>query len=83
MNQKQWWYNIGSGIQPLKNDDMESHAERISQATWPAAVASVFAEADIDCFKPNSEKWIKISVDGSGNLKIEEIPINKIMKDIE
>ena len=80
MNQKQWWHNIGSGIQPLKNDDMESHAERISEATWNAAVPAFLG---IDLAKPFTERCVRVWLDDDGNLKIEEIPMSKIRKDIE
>ncbi len=34
---KEWWHNVGSGIIPFKEADMESHAHRIAKAAWRAA----------------------------------------------
>jgi len=80
MNQKQWWHNIGSAFVPRKEDDMESHAERVSEAAWSAAMA---ASVGLDLAKPGSEKCMRVWVDGDGNLKFETIPISRIMKDVE
>ena len=33
---KEWWYQHGSGITPLKAHDMEEHAERVAEASWYA-----------------------------------------------
>ena len=71
---------MGSGIIPRKDDDMESHAKRISEATWNAAMA---ASVGIDLAKPGAEKCMRVWVDVDGNLKLENIPISRIMKDIE
>ena len=30
----QWWYNIGSGMAPVKDEDMEEHANRVGFAAW-------------------------------------------------
>lgn len=78
MNQKQWWHNLGSAIKPLESDDMESHAKRISEAAWNAAMA---AGVGIDLAKPGSEQCMRVWVDADGNLKFETIPISRIMKD--
>ncbi len=80
MNQKQWWHNIGSGIIPREDDDMEDHTKRVSEAAWNAATA---AGIGIDLAKPGSERCVKISIDDDGNIKLEEIPISRIMKDVE
>jgi len=80
MNQKQWWCGIGSGIVPRKEDDMESHAKRISEAAWAAAMS---ASVGIDLAKPGDEQCMRVWVDVDGNLKFETIPMSRIMKDIE
>jgi putative phage-type endonuclease len=38
---KKWWWNIGSGIKPLKGEDHEEFAERMSALAWDAAIESV------------------------------------------
>lgn len=38
---KKWWYEIGSGIYPFPNHDMEERSERISKIAWQAAILSV------------------------------------------
>ena len=30
----QWWFDVGSGIKPFSNHDMEQHAERIAFYAW-------------------------------------------------
>lgn len=80
MNQKQWWYNRGSGIIPRKDDDMESFAKRISEVTWSAAMS---ASIGIDLAKPGDEQCMRVWVDADGNLKFENIPISRIMKSPE
>ncbi len=34
---RNWWWNVGSGIGPKENHDMEEHASRISEIAWDAA----------------------------------------------
>ena len=34
-----WWDNEGSGIIPIREHDMASHAERVARAGWNAAKA--------------------------------------------
>ena len=34
----QWWKDVGSGITPLQDDDMENHAKRVAEATWNYAI---------------------------------------------
>lgn len=29
-----WWYSIGSGITPEKNEDIEEFAKRVAEASW-------------------------------------------------
>ena len=31
-----WWWNIGSGIKPLANEDTEEFAKRIALISWQA-----------------------------------------------
>lgn len=71
---------MGSGIIPRKNDDMESHAKRVSEAAWAAAMS---ASVGIDLAKPGDEQCMRVWVDADGNLKVENIPISRIMKDTE
>lgn len=33
-----WWHETGSGIIPFTADDMGSHARRVAEAAWKAAV---------------------------------------------
>ena len=35
-NFEKWWYEIGSGIAVLNNQDHEEHAMRISKLAWEA-----------------------------------------------
>ena len=83
MNQKQWWHSVGSGIIPRKDDDMESHAKRVSVAAWDSAVNAIAESTQIHLTKPGSEGWLRVYVDNGGNLKFEEIPISKIRKEIK
>jgi hypothetical protein len=41
-----WWYETGSGIVPLPNNDHEEHAERVSRAAWEAASDQLRKERD-------------------------------------
>lgn len=41
-----WWANVGSGITPKKNHDLEEHTERIAEIAWNVARAHM---ADDDC----------------------------------
>jgi len=43
---EKWWYEIGSGIAVLNNQDHEEHAMRISKLAWEAANKQICKERD-------------------------------------
>jgi hypothetical protein len=36
-----WWYIIGSGMVPGKDEDAEQHAERVAEAAWDAVASEL------------------------------------------
>jgi len=38
MEFKDWWYEIGSGLAPKKDEDQEEHARRVAEMAWNAAL---------------------------------------------
>ena len=46
-----WWYNIGSGMTPRKDEDQERHASRVAEAAWDAATENSAAPDLLDALK--------------------------------
>ena len=40
MTHDKWWYEVGSGIRPLPNEDFEEFSERVTRIAWDASVAA-------------------------------------------
>ena len=53
---KAWWHNVGSGIIPLLNEDMEEFAHRITQIAWSNG-AFKEREACADMIEDYDENW--------------------------
>lgn len=37
---RKWWHNIGSGMPPRTDEDMETHTRRLCEIAWNAAIGS-------------------------------------------
>lgn len=35
---ERWWYEVGSGITPMKGEDRETHAHRVAEAAFEAGL---------------------------------------------
>jgi hypothetical protein len=38
---QEWWYNTGSGITPIQNEDQHEHARRVAASAWNAIAAEL------------------------------------------